>query len=1193
MKMRASFGKVVVCALAGFCIFSLALLFAIHEDAATPANTAAGVYAQNAKTDSTPARADEKGKWLEAYGKLPMGFEENRGQTDPQVRFVSHGQGYELFLTPREAVLEMQTGKPMDFSPRNRARALREYGRALAARRAATLQVNLAGANPDAQIAGLEKLPGRTDYYIGDKPSKWTTGIPSFRRVKYTGIYPGVDLAFYGNRQQLEYDYIVAPEADPRAIALNFAGADRMDVNSQGDLVLGIGSRNVVMQRPVAYQEENGTRQVVAANYTISPDHQVRFALASYDRSRTLTIDPVLIYSTFLGGSVGGDAAYAIAVDGAGDAYLTGQTFNASFPLTTGTTIGYNTNAPNAGVANGTAFVSELDPTGTKELYFSYLGGSTGEFGFGIAVDASGLVYVTGQSFSTDFPTLNGYIDQPLASNPNGSGFLAVLNPTVNSTASLVYSTYVGGTNGDYVNAIAVDSSKNAYLTGYTNSAGINTAGALQTTLPEGPGGAGSAFFTEVATGSTGGASLVYSTYLGGTTGAGTGTDPYGDAGFGIAVTSGNAYIVGTTTSTDFPTTASAFIQQPFASAVNGTVFFSEINPTTSTLVYSTLISDPSGATSDFGSAVAVGPSNIAYATGETDTPTFYVTSAISPGATSGVAFLTLIDTTKSGTNSIPYSTTFGGTGTDVGYGIKVDSTGNAYIGGATDSIGPTSAATTFPLTTGALQTTSTNTKGVAFVTEINPGGVNTGSACSGAACLVYSTLFGGSGAGGTGFPDRAYGLALDTANNAYIGGQVGSTDFPIYPANAFQTSLTSGDLAGFEVALTLQPTVVISPLPTLNFGTVLIGQNSTMTISITNNTGVAGIPLTLGAIAGANAGDFVVIPGGAGACGATLPTNNTPCTVSIQFTPTVNGAESASIGITYAPYGISNTQTVNLAGSGTNVAFSVMPNSLTYAGQMVNTTSAPQAVTLTNNGSTSLNYSATLTDATGSYAAALSAGSPCTATSIPATTTCTYNITFTPTTATANPITATFSIAAGGVNNVVNLSGTGWQFTMLPGSLTASAAPGASPSPAPSFTLTLVGGFPGPVTLACTGSIPLGTCTVPGSASATGTVTVTLTTKASSMTPPGGMKVPPVSPWQVLFIGLGILSLIAIPFARRRGQKIGLAGALVLMIALSACSGSSGTPAGTYNLTVTGTGSGSGTGNTETQTVTIAFTVT
>lgn len=422
MKMRASFGKVLVGALAGFCIFALALFFAIREDQAASGTSTVQDQAISVKKSASPVSDSEKAKWVDAYGKLPMGFEENRGQTDGRVRFVSHGQGYELFLTPREAVLALSHSRHADFSPRNRNSALRDLAKArAAAKKPSVLEVQLSGADPDAPVAGMEKLPGRTNYFMGNDRSAWRTDIPSYRRVKYTGIYPGVDLVFYGNQRHLEYDYVVAPGADPKAIALEIKGAKKIAVDAQGNLVMSVPDGDVELQKPVVYQDVNGQRQLVAANYSITADHRVRFVLGAYDATQPLTIDPILNYSTYLGGSAEFDAAYSIAVDSLGDAYLTGQTFNTSFPLSAGT-IGYNTSTPDPGVAtDGAAFVSELDPTGSTELYFTYLGGSGagegGEFGFGIAVDSNQIAYVTGFTLSTNYPTQNGYINSPLGAN--------------------------------------------------------------------------------------------------------------------------------------------------------------------------------------------------------------------------------------------------------------------------------------------------------------------------------------------------------------------------------------------------------------------------------------------------------------------------------------------------------------------------------------------------------------------------------------------------------------------------------------------------------------------------------------------------------------------------------------------------------------------------------------------------------
>lgn len=1173
MKMRASLSNVVVCCTAAVCITAIVQLFpSLNGKFATlQANSTKSLL--STKRAVPPASTKLDSKWNEAYGRLPMGFQENEGQTDPAVRFLSHGQGYELFLTPQEAVLALRRSPASVLTSGRSVAALKSRSAKNWARTTTSvLRMQMFGANPDAQVTGLNELPGKTDYFLGNNREGWRTNVPSYARVKYSGVYPGVDLVFYGNQRSLEYDFIVAPGADPKAIALNIAGAKKLSIDAHGNLVVSAAAGAIELKKPVVYQEVDGQRREIAANYSLSGSHRVNFAVASYDRSKPLILDPVLNYSTYLGGSSVGDFASGIAIDAAGDAYVTGQTFSTTFPLSGGT-IGYNTNSPDAGVAtNGAVFVSELDPTGSTELYFSYLGGTGagegGEVGNGIAVDTTG-VYITGQTFSSNFPTVNGYITSAPSGNP-GSAFLAKLNPAVTGSPSLVYSTYVGGPNGDSGHAIAIDSSQNAYITGVTFSSNISTTGAFLSSPPDSTDG--NAFLTRIDT-TQAGASPVYSTYLGGS-GANAGGLGFADIGLGIAVASGNAYISGATASTNFPVTTqtanttAAFQSTPNTSNVLGTVFVSEINTNSGAaaqLVYSTYLG---GEGQDIGYAIGLGPNNVAYVTGSTTSlqfPTAASSGSSTPfqttGNAAGVVFVSLLDATKNGASSLTYSTYLGGNFGDIGFGIKADSAGNAYVAGSTDSIG---SGIKFPLTPGALQTTSTNTQGNAFVTEISPLG-------NGAADLMYSTLLGGSGNGT--FPDEANGIALDSTNNAYIAGQTASTDFPVFPnPGAFQTTLPGGTISAFVAKLTLVPTVVVTPT-TLSFGTVLEGTTSAaQTVTITNNTGTV-VPLTL-SLTGNNPGDFAAAGGGAAPCGANLAANNTPCTVSVTFTPSaiVNGAESANLVVGYTTYGIVNSQTVTLTGTGSNTALTVAPGVITFTGQLVTTTSATQPVTVTNSSASSGAVSLTnTTDFSYTVAAADPAG--CTLTATPANTTCVYNVAFNPAAGDTGALTSTFAVTAGGSTQTATLNGTGWDFNFTPSTQSVSVAPGGTASP--TVTATFLGGFTGPVTLSCSGSIPQGSCTVPASVSASGPVTVTLTTKGSSMVPPASLKTPPISRRQVMLIGFAILLLFTVPFARRRRARLGLVGALVMIVGLAACSGSSGTPAGAYNLTVTGTSNG------------------
>jgi hypothetical protein len=868
-----------------------------------------------------------------AYGNLPLNFEENVGQTVQDVRFVAHGSGYELFLTPQEAVVSLAKTGRLDFSPMHRIASLRAMR---AIRRAAltTVRLHLDGANPAVQMAGLEKLPVRTNYFVGNDPRKWHTNVPTYTRVKYSEVYPGVDLVFYGNQHRLEYDFVVAPGADPGTIAFSVGGARKLRVNSRGDLVMSVAGGEVELQKPVVYQQTGHGRQEIAGGYEITEGHRVRFAVAKYDHSAALIVDPVLNYSTYLGGT-GDDQGASIAVDAAGDAFVTGTTFSTDFPTTA--------SALNAGPlgsnVNGTAFVTEMNPAGTAQLYSTYLGGSGGDEGFGIAVDSTGNVYVTGSTFSTDFPTTANALKggANAAAAVNGTSFLTKINPAASGAAALVYSSYIGGTSGaasDAAEAIAVDATGNAYVTGITGSlpgTGLAdfpvTASAFQATPGTGI-TSGTAFLTRIDTTKSGSASLIYSTFLGGNGADSSGPLGFGDGGLGVAVDSAsNAYIVGTTSSTNFPTSTNAFqVTAPVAIA-KGTVFVSRIDTTMSgaaSLIYSTYLG---GDVSEFGFAIALGPNNVAYVTGNTGSPSAFPTThgAFQTGGDTlnpnGDAFVSLIDTAGTGSTSLKYSTYLGdrqGSG-DVGFGIKADSAGNAYVGGASDS-------THFPVTKGAFEPTFPSAE-TGFISKLNPAG-------NGAADLVYSTYFGGSGSASQ--RDEIFGIAIDTLNNAYVTGVTASATNATRPfptsAGAFQTAL-KGTSDAFVSKLTLIPTVVVAPA-SLAFNNQTVGVKSApQMVTLTNNTSAA-LPITsvvvMAGSPAASSTDFAIASGSA--C-VTSVAVGASCTLNVTFTPSATAAESATLVFTDGD--ASSPQSVDLTGNGAAVAadFSLSaPGTLTIA---------------------------------------------------------------------------------------------------------------------------------------------------------------------------------------------------------------------------------------------------------------------
>ena len=333
----------------------------------------------------------------ERYGNLPLSFEANHGQSDSKVKFLSRGSGYSLFLTSNEAVLVLSQSEADES--RKASRVARAAVRARH-RKSAVVRMTLVNANPQSQATGHDELPGKSNYFIGNDPAKWRTNISTYAKVKYEGVYPGVDLVYYGNQGQLEYDFVVAPGADPGLVTLAFEGAREVHIDARGELVLGVEGGEVRQHKPVVYQEVAGVRQEVAGRYVMKGKRQVGFRVAAYDPSRPLIIDPVLVYSTYLGGS-GGDEGPRHRRGRRGQRLRDGLTGSTDFPTTAG--------AAQTTLAGGSdAFVTKLNATGSGLVYSTYLGGSGSDLGQGIAVDGAGSAYVTGDTTSTDFPTTAG-----------------------------------------------------------------------------------------------------------------------------------------------------------------------------------------------------------------------------------------------------------------------------------------------------------------------------------------------------------------------------------------------------------------------------------------------------------------------------------------------------------------------------------------------------------------------------------------------------------------------------------------------------------------------------------------------------------------------------------------------------------------------------------------------------------------
>jgi hypothetical protein len=427
-------------------------------------------------------------------------FEANHGQTDEAVRFLSRGSGYSLNLTASEAVLVLEQldpeRKPNPNAKRD-AHITQAPREAKAQGTAVALRMSLIGAARKPLVSGREELPGKANYFIGSDPAKWRTNVPTYAKVHYQNVYPGIDLLYYGNQRQLEYDFTVAPGADPNKIVLDFKGADKIEIDAQGELVLHAAGGDIRQRKPVIYQEINGARHEIDGDYVLKGANRVSFHVAAYDTSRPLIIDPVVLsYSTYLGGS-GGDQGYGIAVDANGNAYVTGITASTNFPTTPGV---FQLNV----IGGPHVFVTKLNPSGSALVYSTYLGGSGLDYGVAVDVDATGNAYVTGYTLSKDFPTL--WALQPINLD-SYDAFVTKLNPT---GSALVYSTYLGGGSSDFGLDIAVDATGNTYVSGEAGANFPTTPGAFQSAFAGGP---YDAFVTKL---NPSGSALVYSTYLGG-----------------------------------------------------------------------------------------------------------------------------------------------------------------------------------------------------------------------------------------------------------------------------------------------------------------------------------------------------------------------------------------------------------------------------------------------------------------------------------------------------------------------------------------------------------------------------------------------------------------------------------------------------------------------------------------------------
>jgi len=624
----------------------------------------------------------------------------------------------------------------------------------------AVVQLAFAGANPAPQVVGLDALSGTANYLLGTNRRAWTTKLPTYGRVAYRGLYPGIDLAFHGRQGSLEYDWLLAPRAAVGRIRLAVRGAGVLRLDGQGDLLLRTAAGTLRQARPVAYQQVGGQRRPVTARYILRTGHEIGLAVGAYDHTRPLVIDPVLSYSTYLGGSAL-DQGTGIAVDGSGYVYVTGDTFSSNFPTLTPEQATFA-----GGTHYGDAFITKLTPDGSSLVYSTYLGGSADEDVWKIVVDSAGEAVIAGYTASTNFPVVNAA--QPTYGGGPYDGFVSKLSA---DGASLVYSTYLGGSGDDEGYGVALDGSGNAYVTGLTSSPNFpTTASAAQGYF----GGYYDAFVTELSPSG----SLVYSTYLGGSS---------DDDGYAIAVDgAGNAYVAGATASANFPVSTNAY-QPSFVggcsrSSCTYDAFVAKISAGGTSIAYGTYLG---GSGDDMAEGIAVDGNGDAWVTGKTASVNFPTVNAPQSTFGGGAYDAFVAELTPDG-SGLAYSTYLGGSGDDEAYALALDTSGNVYVAGET-------ASTNFPVANAA-QSTFGGGPYDAFVAEVSAAGGGT----------VYATYLGGSG------DDAAFGLAVAPDGSVAVTGLTSSTDFPT--TNAVQSTYNSGSYDAFVAGLAAAPAGATCP---------------------------------------------------------------------------------------------------------------------------------------------------------------------------------------------------------------------------------------------------------------------------------------------------------------------------------------------------------------------------------------------
>lgn len=657
---------------------------------------------------------------------MPASFIPNMGQMSSAARYIYKSKGNSAFLTADGLVMAIARNA--------------DGGHGVIAD---VLKIQFEGGDPAAAFTGLDPVDGITNYLMGNNPSVWITGVQTFKKVVWSAVYPGIDVVFYGSPDGLEFDFLLRPGARPDTIRMQFSGCDRLEQNAQGNLTIAVGGVSITLQKPNISQTKDGIRREISSGFRIISDKVAALELGAYDDCMELLIDPVIAFSTYLGGNeqAPGEGAYGVVVDKDGSTYVAGYTSALDFPVK-------NALQPTLrGTTN--AFIAKFSNNGRKLVYSTYLGGSNVDFSSGIALDAQGNVYLSGYTSSTDFPVVNAF-QSVLRGKQNA--FVTKLNKAGNN---IVYSTYLGGSAMDAANGIAVDSAGAVFVTGSTSSVDFPVRNAVQPVIN----GSINAFITRL---SPAGNSLIYSTYLGGS---------LQDTGNSVALSrDGSAYITGFTDSPDMPV-KNAF--QPRLANAQGIrdAFVAKLNATGNSIDYCTYLG---GSLDDFGSAIAVDSQGSAFVAGTTFSNDFPVLNALQPGLL-GIANCFITRFAPDG-KSLVFSTYLGGSGYDYGNAIALGTQGDIQVSGATTSAN-------FPLQNALQPVYSGNTD--AFISTLSADG----------SALKFSSFLGGTNAD--------FSNAVTTSkHNTTIAGVSMSTDFPtknpvqpslIGSADAFVTQIDDG----------------------------------------------------------------------------------------------------------------------------------------------------------------------------------------------------------------------------------------------------------------------------------------------------------------------------------------------------------------------------------------------------------------